>query len=61
MTTPTNQHDPQGNRHGVWEHYQLDGRMWFRGRYIHGEPQGIWKWHYKDGTVDAKEYYITIK
>jgi antitoxin component YwqK of YwqJK toxin-antitoxin module len=35
--------------------------MWFIGRYIHGEPQGIWKWYYKDGTVDAKEYYITIK
>jgi len=61
MTGQVNQYDPQGRRHGIWEHYRPDGTLWWRGRFLHGKLHGLLEEYYKDGTVEGKKYILTIK
>jgi antitoxin component YwqK of YwqJK toxin-antitoxin module len=61
MTVPTNQYDSEGRPHGVWESYWPNGTPWWRGHWLHGKLHGLLEEYYKDGTVEGKKYYITIK
>jgi hypothetical protein len=61
MTTPTNQKDPEGRSHGVWEDYLEDGTLWWRGHYRHGEKYSLFEYHNVGKPPQFKEYYINIK
>jgi antitoxin component YwqK of YwqJK toxin-antitoxin module len=55
------QRDPQGNRHGVWEDYWLDGSPKWRGYYLHGKSHGVREYYQPDGTLLDKSYYLNVK
>ena len=55
MKEETNQRDPQGRKHGVWEDYREDGTLWRRYHWHHGKKHGVWEDHYpKDRTIRWK-------
>ena len=57
MTHTTNQKDPQGRPHGVWEDYRPDGTLMWRGHWLHGEPHGLSEWYHPDGHLMQRGHY----
>ena len=53
--TPRNE---KGQRHGYWERYWSNGKLWHKGNYINGKCVGYWEFHYLDGGIMFKEYFI---
>jgi antitoxin component YwqK of YwqJK toxin-antitoxin module len=51
MTDTINQHDSQGEQHGLWENYWPDGTLWWKGHYHHGKLHGLSERYYKNGTI----------
>lgn len=41
----------EGRRHGVWQHFSLDGRLRSEGTYEHGALHGIWTWYRANGAL----------
>jgi antitoxin component YwqK of YwqJK toxin-antitoxin module len=58
MTAPTNQLDPQGRRHGVWEDYWSDGTPNFKSHYLHGKLHRVTESYWADGTLERKGHYL---
>ena len=61
MTHTTNQKDPQGRPHGVWELYHTDGTLWERGHWLHGVLHGLWGLYRTNGTPTSKRYHLNIR
>lgn len=40
-----------GERHGTWRHYSLDGRLRSEGPYEHGALHGTWTWYRANGAL----------
>ena len=57
MTHTTNQKDPQGRLHGVWEDYLSDGTISCRGHWLHGTPHGVWEYYLSEGTISCRGHY----
>jgi len=50
--------DSEGLEHGLWVWYHHTGKLWHRGRYVHGEVKGLHLWYKSDGTLYSNKYYI---
>jgi antitoxin component YwqK of YwqJK toxin-antitoxin module len=55
--TETNQRNKEGNRHGYWEHYGIDGKLWCKGTYENGIKIGLWEQYYNNGNLWYKGHY----
>jgi len=48
-----NQKDSEGKKHGLWEKRYENGETQYRGKFEHGEPVGIFRRFYDDGSLQA--------
>jgi len=53
--TPRNK---EGQRHGYWEFYNTNGKLWSKGKYINGNQDGYWEFYNTNGKLESKEYFI---
>ena len=49
-----NKLDENGRRHGLWEVYHPNDRLWFKGEYIHGRAHGLWEYYWDNGKLSYK-------
>jgi antitoxin component YwqK of YwqJK toxin-antitoxin module len=60
-------HIEEGNfkndfKHGMWNYKYPNGKLYFEGRFIQGNPDGMHLYYYKNGKLKEKQYYnIGIK
>lgn len=53
-----NKVDKYGKRHGYWECYHANSKLYYKGYYIHGERHGLWEEYYYTGQLHYKGNYI---
>jgi antitoxin component YwqK of YwqJK toxin-antitoxin module len=53
-----NQYNASGEKHGYWEFYYSDGKLWISGYYNNGEPDGYWEFRYNSGDLMRKFYLL---
>lgn len=46
-----NQRDDNGERHGLWEQYYPNGKLWYRENYKNGKLHGPCEIYYDNGEV----------
>jgi antitoxin component YwqK of YwqJK toxin-antitoxin module len=49
-----NKYNEQGERHGPWERYWYNGKLWYKGNYVNGEKRGPWEWYDENGKLRYK-------
>ena len=52
-----NQLNKEGKRHGYWEHYTSNGKLWAKGNYKGGKEHGYWESNWVDGKL-RKHFYL---
>ena len=55
--TDINQINEENNRHGYWEHYGVDGNLFFKGHYDNGVMIGYWECYHGNGNLLYKGNY----
>lgn len=50
--------DKQGEAHGYWERYWVNGELYRKGYYVHGHKYGLWEKYYHNGVLWSKEYWV---
>jgi len=50
--------DKKGKHHGYHEWYWGNGKIWLRGKYIHGDRIGYHEWHSNYKSLDETNFYI---
>ena len=53
-----NQLNEMGLRHGYWEEYHLNGRLWYKGYYKNGHLDGYWERYDHKSKLISKGHYI---
>ena len=48
--------DSEGNKHGAWKVWDIEGSLKAEMYYEHGKRIGTWKAYHTDGTVETKNY-----
>jgi antitoxin component YwqK of YwqJK toxin-antitoxin module len=61
MREEINQRDTQDRRQGVWERYYENSSLWWRARFLHGNPHRVCEWYSRNGTLYQKDYFLNIK
>ena len=51
-------YNENGERHGYWERYHDNGKLWYKGTYVNGIKHGYWELYYSDGNLDYKGSYV---
>jgi len=52
-------YNDKGQRHGVWEMYWGNGRLWFKCFYYNSKRVGYEElYHYHNGKMKDKTYYL---
>jgi antitoxin component YwqK of YwqJK toxin-antitoxin module len=46
-----------GYRHGYWEIYWSNGKVYSKGNYHNGKKHGYWEYYNFDGNIDCKGHY----
>lgn len=44
-------------KHGFWKYYFPNGKLYFEGRFVQGNPDGKHLFYYKNGKLKEKRYY----
>ena len=52
-----NNFDNNGQRHGYWEVYFLNGNLFYKGNYFHGKQHDYWEVYYDNGILYYKGNY----
>jgi antitoxin component YwqK of YwqJK toxin-antitoxin module len=47
-------YNAKGEKHGLWEAYYSDGKLYYRFNYVNGELHGHWEWYFSNGQLDSK-------
>jgi antitoxin component YwqK of YwqJK toxin-antitoxin module len=55
--TDINQYNEKNQRHGYWEHYGINGKVYSKGNYHNGERVGYWEDYYSNGNILYKGNY----
>ena len=50
-------YDNNGKAHGYWELYHPNGKLAYKGNYIHGLRHGDWEGYRSDGKLSFKGKY----
>ena len=56
-----NQHNDKGERHGYWESYFQNGKLYWKGSFNNDERIGYWEWHpiiTNEHNRIEKEFYL---
>ena len=54
-----NKRNEQGQRHGPWETYYLNGNLRYKGNFINGKRHGLCEnYGWSNGELEEIEYYI---
>lgn len=53
-----NRYNENNNRHGYWESYHPNGKLWTKGNYINGIPDGKCEIYDSNGNLWYKKFYI---
>jgi antitoxin component YwqK of YwqJK toxin-antitoxin module len=46
-----NQRNKDGQRHGQWESYHLNGKLSYKANYKNGKPHGYWEYDYLNAKI----------
>ena len=52
-----NQYNENGLRHGYWEQYYYNGRLWFKGNYVNGLQHDYWETYHDNGKLAYMGYF----
>jgi len=52
-----NKINKKGHRHGYWEWYFGNGKLWFKGHYNNGNLHGHWEHYHSNGNQSCKGNY----
>jgi len=44
--------------YSLWEWYNNNGKLFYKGNYINGNQVGLWERYYDNGQLETKKYYI---
>jgi antitoxin component YwqK of YwqJK toxin-antitoxin module len=47
-----------GQRHGYWEEYHSNGKLWIKGNFVNGKAHGYFEWYYSNGQLDFKGNFV---
>ena len=47
-----------GLRHGPWELYYDNGKLWYKCEYVNGKYHGPWEWYWSNGKLHSKGSYV---
>ena len=53
--------DEKGNRHGYWEEYHDNGKLFSKGNYVNGNTHGYWEEYHDNGNLWCKGNYVDGK
>ena len=53
-----NEYNDKGERHGYWEGYNSNGKLWYKTNYVNGKINGIFEWYYTDCKLIGKMYRL---
>jgi antitoxin component YwqK of YwqJK toxin-antitoxin module len=56
-----NLYNEKGEKHGYWERYYGNGRLWYKGNYVDGREHGYWEVYFDNGRLDYKGNYLNGK
>ena len=56
-----NKHNEQGEKHGPWETYDTNGKLWSKANYLNDVLHGPLEWYYPNGKVSIKANYLNGK
>ena len=48
----------KNQRHGYWEVYLPNGKLYYKGNYINNEQIGYWEIYEDNSKITCKEYHI---
>jgi antitoxin component YwqK of YwqJK toxin-antitoxin module len=51
-------YNDKGHRHGYWEEYYRNGRLFFKGNYVSGVEDGYWQVYHTNGQLRFKGKYV---
>ena len=54
-------YNDKGERHGYWEEYHSNGKLWYKGNYINDKYDGYWKGYHSNGNLRYKGNYVNGK
>jgi len=53
-----NEYNKEGQQHGPWEGYYLNGKLSSKANYVNGKKHGPWEWYDSNGKIQQIGYYI---
>ena len=56
-----NLYNEKGKKHGVWEDYYYDGKLFSRGNYVNGKRHGLSEFYYNNGQLSYRRNYVNGK
>jgi len=48
----------KGERHGTWDEYYPNGKLYWKGNYINGKLHGLYELYYSNSELYLKQYYL---
>ena len=52
-----NLYNEKGEKHGYWEIYYDNGKLYSKGNYVNGKEHGYWEVYWYNGELYYKGYY----
>ena len=56
-----NGYNDKGERHGPWEEYYSNGKLYWRKNYVNGKLHGLYECYWFNGNLDYKVNYVNGK
>ena len=53
-----NKYNENNKKHGYWEEYWENGKLWDKGNYLNGKRHGYWEQYYPNGKLWYKGNYL---
>jgi len=53
-----NAYNDKGERHGPWEIYHDNGKLWYKKNYVNGKAQGLFEIYDSNGKLSYKQYFL---
>jgi len=47
-----------GEKHGPWEEYWINGKLGYRGNYFNGKMHGLFERYHSNGNLSNLEFFL---
>jgi len=53
-----NKYNNKGLKHGYWEYYHDNGKLYHKENYVNGKRHGFYERYNSNGKLNLKQYYL---